>query len=574
MKQFLLIGAMVLSFGAAQAQGWLWGKRGGSETKFGNGQWETVWDITADKNGNTYALCRVDGPGRDIDDHLLGGFGDYDIIITSFDCAGNYRWSKVIGSNDHQDVGVSIKTDDDGNVYACGELYMPSDLYTGHIDNDSTLVNTRRSLFIVKYSSAGAFQWLQMPQPDTVSAEMMNRNKIFDMAVEPNGNIHVLAMLSGGNYNNGYGVNGLSMHLMHYNYQGSFINATPFEMSMKQLPGNRPKMAYDANSQRYYLAGMRPNAADSVRIDGDSIAGNCYVAAFNSAGEHVWTVEGSVPGGGSGQGTSGFDGRPVVDDEGNIYVAGRTFHNDVFQGTTVTNSVTVLPNLIPMVVKLTPDGDVAWMKYAPAYEGRGIAVSLKDNNELYLAGYYDGKLRWDGYTAMQPTHVLTQEEDIFLATMNRSTGAVVRLDTIGSDYGTHDYVTCITTDVYGNAVIGGRFEGEVYVGAADTLVMEGETSDLFIAKYGGNICWTSSVQSTVNSEQITVWPNPASTVVTISSAERISSVSVVDVTGRVVLQRTVNSEQVTVDVSGLSSGVYFVAIVSGGNKQVKKVIIK
>ncbi len=63
-----------------------------------------------------------------------------------------------------------------------------------------------------------------------------------------------------------------------------------------------------------------------------------------------------------------------------------------------------------------------------------------------------------------------------------------------------------------------------------------------------------------NGFTLSVYPNPASGIVSIASSEKITDVRIVDVTGRVVLQRAVNSEQVTVDVSGLSSGVYFVTL--------------
>lgn len=80
--------------------------------------------------------------------------------------------------------------------------------------------------------------------------------------------------------------------------------------------------------------------------------------------------------------------------------------------------------------------------------------------------------------------------------------------------------------------------------------------------YDGD-CYTepTSVRRAVDeSGVVSVWPNPASSTVTISSSEKISSVIMVDVTGRIVLERIVNSEECTVDVSVLSSGVYFVAV--------------
>jgi hypothetical protein len=410
----------------------------------------------------------------------------------------------------------------------------------------------------VKYSGDGAFQWLQMPQPDTVDAASFTRNKYFDMDVEQGGTIHMLTMLSGGNYHGSYMVNGLSMHLMHYDSDGNFLNATPFEMNVMQLPNRLPKMTYETNTERYYIAGTKPT--DSISIGGAPLTGNGYIAAFNTLGEHLWTVQSSSGSGGNGSGASGFDSRPVVDETGNIYVAGRTLNGDVFAGTTITNSVTVLPNNIPLVVKLEPNGGLIWAKSASAYEGRGITLALKGNDELMFAGYYDGKLRWDGYTDMQPTHVLNQEEDIFITTMNRNTGNVLMLDTIGSDFGTHDFVTCITSDVFGNVILGGRFENEMYVGDVDTLLMEGKTSDLFIVKYGAVNCWPAKVTNEVLNDELKVYPNPATNELTIASGKKMSSITIYDVVGRIVLERTVNSEQVNLDVSGLNCGLYFVRV--------------
>jgi hypothetical protein len=161
---------------------------------------------------------------------------------------------------------------------------------------------------------------------------------------------------------------------------------------------------------------------------------------------------------------------------------------------------------------------------------------------------------------MQPTHVLNQEEDVFITTMNRNTGAVLMLDTIGSDFGSHDFVTCITSDVFGNVILGGRFENEMYVGDVDTLLMEGKTSDLFIVKYGAANCWPAKVTNKTLNDELNVYPNPAMSELTITSGKKISSITIYDVVGRIVLERIVNSEKVNLDVRELNSGLYFVRI--------------
>lgn len=72
-----------------------------------------------------------------------------------------------------------------------------------------------------------------------------------------------------------------------------------------------------------------------------------------------------------------------------------------------------------------------------------------------------------------------------------------------------------------------------------------------------------------------VFPNPSGGVFTVKTGNvDASSVSVVDVTGRVVFATTNASNQIQVDLSQELPGIYFVNIVRGGITTVEKVIIK
>lgn len=75
-----------------------------------------------------------------------------------------------------------------------------------------------------------------------------------------------------------------------------------------------------------------------------------------------------------------------------------------------------------------------------------------------------------------------------------------------------------------------------------------------------------------------VWPNPATDVINVSvtdvSLQDNASLSVYDIQGRQVRNAALTTNESSVDVKGLSSGVYFVKIVNGTQQQVKKVAIK
>lgn len=94
---------------------------------------------------------------------------------------------------------------------------------------------------------------------------------------------------------------------------------------------------------------------------------------------------------------------------------------------------------------------------------------------------------------------------------------------------------------------------------------------------------TEFVQSlsttTFTDNNIAVYPNPASTLVNVSlnnSSETISSVAVYDLLGKKVIENhTNNSNQVTINTSSLSKGVYLIEITSNSNiKLIKKLIIQ
>jgi len=73
---------------------------------------------------------------------------------------------------------------------------------------------------------------------------------------------------------------------------------------------------------------------------------------------------------------------------------------------------------------------------------------------------------------------------------------------------------------------------------------------------------------------ITLFPNPAINDLEISSRELIESVNVYNLSGQVVLQKSVNATGDVMDVSNLTSGVYLMQLISNGQSVTKKFIKK
>lgn len=76
------------------------------------------------------------------------------------------------------------------------------------------------------------------------------------------------------------------------------------------------------------------------------------------------------------------------------------------------------------------------------------------------------------------------------------------------------------------------------------------------------------------SNSLKVFPNPVQDNLTISFDENITSVAIYNMVGQQVLSKAINAKKTTLDVSGLSSGVYLVQVTSGKEVKTLKVIKK
>lgn len=73
---------------------------------------------------------------------------------------------------------------------------------------------------------------------------------------------------------------------------------------------------------------------------------------------------------------------------------------------------------------------------------------------------------------------------------------------------------------------------------------------------------------------VTIYPNPASSSISISYKEIINSVSITDITGKVVFQDEVNSTNFTLPTLNLKSGLYIVNVATNQGNAIEKLIIK
>jgi hypothetical protein len=91
-----------------------------------------------------------------------------------------------------------------------------------------------------------------------------------------------------------------------------------------------------------------------------------------------------------------------------------------------------------------------------------------------------------------------------------------------------------------------------------------------------NGCDKISTGENINSQKLTVFPNPASQQVNLTFSEPVNKAltySISDLQGRQLLQGSIQNQETVLDISNLSKGIYLLNISdANGNKWNKKIV--
>jgi PKD repeat protein len=484
----LFIVCLVLQDWSAMAQSaWQWGKRGGSlGDNAAIGNVEDVIDMTTDAKGNVYVLGKSYATAN-VDGHI--GINTFDrLIIASWSCNGNFRWKKVLGSGSSC-IGRSIKADTLGGVYISGAMASYSAVGgPGYFDTDSMLNYNNKTMFIVKYDTVGAWKWLKMPQPDTVSVG--NPSGAFDMDVAPNGDIYLYSQLTPGAYDNGaFTISTNKLYVLKYNSNGIFQTITPLNLTVSgswsvgygYYNAANAHFKRDHKNGRYYLCGKYSSDFGTMSLGSTNITKPAYLGSFDSNGNNLWAKQsnGNTLNGGM------ISDRVATDANENIYIGGITYGGDGWNGYIFTNdSFTTLTTSCPFVAKMDKNGTNIWVTNAQSIGGNNYAGITLANNTISCTGPY-GKMNWGGYHLELPSG--SPRYDNFLVQINANTGTVINMDSLKSDYGFEDISTAITSDKNNNTFVGGTFQYNLHVGSSTINSMGGDV-DWFVAKFGSANC--------------------------------------------------------------------------------------
>jgi len=473
-----------------------WGKRGGSSDEIPGGlvmRHEQVVSMAADHQGNVFALSpvgisslNVDGVEKENYSAYDGGGGPgLDYMISSFDCDGELRWAKVIGGPD-SDYFRTIKIDGAGSVYTAGDMWNLQTTFAQDIHFDEDLVIpygdgsvNRQSLYLVKYSNDGELEWVRTPQPADIDfVESITKNRSLGNEVDKEGNSYWLCSIMQGSYCNGSYINtaeGSTLHIFKYDSAGEFVSAHPMDIQIQGYPMYTFKMVRNNDTGIVYIAGHRYSTeeSDKVIIDGQLLQGTMYIAAFDDEGSFLWKKENIE----TVQGPWLND--LTLDPQGNVYITGGTWNNDGF-GNQVFASPT--PYIFPFVTKFSAGGNVLWASHAITEAGIDAKAIIVNGNEVLVTGGGIG-IEWGNFEVPM---VMNAGYDIYMARLNRETGAALGLTSVVSGNPSWDYGSALAS-ANGNYYVGAEFSTNITVGG-ETLYNTGSQSDFAVMKYGTESC--------------------------------------------------------------------------------------
>ena len=292
-----------------------------------------------------------------LDTHLAEG--PQDIFITKYTKEGTKEWTNTLGSSAN-DAAFSIAACQDNSIVVTG--YTEGDL-------DGNINSGGYDAFITKYASDGSKAWTKL-------LGSKGSDQAYGIATSRDGSIYVTGYTDG--ILPGLGpTNSFDVFIVKYSSDGDIL-------WLKLL----------SSSGNDFSRGIATGSDGSIFITGHSngnLGGNqnqgsfdSFVSKFKDDGTNQWTHL-------LGSSADDFGTAIVTDPDGAIVATGYSYTNY---------------DSLPYLVKYNNDGDKQWLQNFESGNSQSSAVSIGDDNSIYIAGFtttnLDGnenKGQWDMFVS-------------------------------------------------------------------------------------------------------------------------------------------------------------------------------
>ena len=532
----------------AKAQGWQWV----ASATCPKAQCEGG-PVAVDQQGNVYACGSLSQSGGATVyplenifglDTLIDSSGMFSMVIVSMDSAGNPRWQ--IGTQFGQPLANEIKADPYGNIYILGQSYT-SGFHFGGIYFSSTSSNP---YFCAKITSAGTVLWIR-EIPEVIPAMFSinsTGNLYFTGAFLHVATIGTTTLIDS---NNNFTTD---VYLAKYDSAFNPLWALCFGSDSENAAIN---IALTGDSD-VYISGTY--ASQSMTIGTYTVTSgpptarlNIFTAKFSGNGNLLWAKSVVAD-------TSAFIHGGSTDNYGNVYLTGG-----------YTGNISFGPYAMPPALgiyrlflwKYDSSGNPQWARTLEDNQMQWASTVNADNcGNIWLLGMYTS------------AGSVTFPDPMFMAHYDNA-GNFIDTVYIGSGGDDGGYMT---VDNKGSVYVSSDYFGSTYFGSNYLQLSDSSIEDLYIAKYIYDL--PSCVPDTIplqsseltTKQSIVIYPNPTAMQLSIESGnEFINAICIFNLLGQVVHNTPVlgSITHVTVDVSNLPSGVYFIKV---NNTEVRKFV--
>ena len=574
MLERLLFITFLLPF-LGYAQSFQWIKDGGSSENLGSNDYEQAYSIATDSQKNVYVLSKVGMSSLNIDGNPKTNYDDpsstpTDVVLASFACDGTYRWSKIIGGSNTENISA-VQVDSQDNVYVAGRIAScdngsVSQPYPGRIENDYTFSNASNAcslIFLAKFDTNGVFQYVKRPQLPTTTSNALTYTASFNFQIQ-NDILYWFVWLPPGTYADGAFTNSTTEthapYVLKYNLDGTFIEATQLG-AVQGIFSMIVKYYRNPHNGFYYMTLVKIGTT-TFTINGQPVVNSAALVCYDANGNYLWKRENNNN---TANYMKFFD--LGFDPQNNIYIIGNMIGLNLnsFMGYSIA-----IANTPAFIMKLDATADnLLWASHHDSV-GNSYGAIVYNDNEIAFTGWCGGTNFTWGTQSIYVT-ATNEGQDVLLARFNSATGACLSLNRIPSTIGSTDRGTAIAVDASGDYLVGGGFAATIYDVNNNPVFNGGGTTDFFIAKFATQAC---SPLSTADFEEegIQVYPNPASHVLTVAIHENVSY-ALYTITGQLVQEGKLTVVNNTITVSDLSKGYYLLRLENeNGSSQSIKVL--
>ncbi len=543
---------------------------------------EDMFILKLDNNSNFIWAKKIGGTGSDIlsnvavnnlNEIILTGYfqntvdldpgsgsfnltaaGQQDFFVEKLDSNGNFIFCKSV-SGPFSDIISGLALDSDNNIYS-----------TGWFTGSSTDFDPGASNFNLSASGADVFIWKLDVNGNFVWAKKVGGiadDTSSDIELDNNGNIIISGIFNNTvDFDPNVGVFNLTSlgqgdaFILKLSNNGNFLWA-------KSIGGNGSDVALGLDSDLYgniIITGTYTGTVDfdpSTSVFNQTSNGllDAFILKLNTSGNFIWA--GSIGGTLDDRGCDVF-----VNSNNGFYFVG------FFQGSTDLNPGASISNYNSNGSKdiflshIDSTGNLSWVKTIGG-TGEEFSVFMTENSgKIYVTGFYNNIVDFDPDSGVQNS-TSQGNSDAFILVLNSNicTQTIYNYITIYDTIVVNDTITYIVYDTITTTVY-------------DTLTTSISVTDTLIIN--ANI---TGVNPPNNTNTISVYPNPASTHITIDNGNFALmngyTVRINNALGQTVFSQQVNQQQFYIDLSTWTgSGMYYLDLIDNlGNTIASKVIV-